>query len=149
MVDPIGASGPFNQRQMQVSRQPMTADQKAQVQSILAEYDSASLTDEDATAINRAFQDAGIRPSLDLRDTIEAAGFDPTRLRDAPGAQHPGGTASASGGMAVDMNALKSLQSILDDYDLSELTSNEQSSLVERLSQSGLLRTGLMLDVTG
>lgn len=59
----------------------LTDAQKATIQSILENYDAASLTAPDAQAIHRAFRDAGIRPCPGMRDAIEAAGFDPEKLR--------------------------------------------------------------------
>lgn len=55
---------------------PMTEDQKTAVKSILSEYDASNLTEEDFHEINQQFKELGVRPSGDLKETIEGEGFD-------------------------------------------------------------------------
>jgi Spy/CpxP family protein refolding chaperone len=62
-------------------QQTLTADQTARVNAILKAYKPASVNAEDAKSIHRAFRDAGIRPGPGLHDAIQAAGFDPDKLR--------------------------------------------------------------------
>ena len=76
-----------------------TADQKARVASILSRYDAASLTVEDARAINNAFRAAGIRRGPCQPEAIRAAGFNPERIRslDPPPERPTGKKPSATG----------------------------------------------------
>ena len=46
------------------------------------------------------------------------------------------------------MKALKSFSEILEGYDLSNLSSEEEENLMNQLTSSGLMRTGVMLDLT-
>jgi hypothetical protein len=59
----------------------LTDAQKAQVKSILSQYNAASLTAADAKAIFEAFRAAGLRGGPDLLEAIKAAGFDPEKIR--------------------------------------------------------------------
>jgi len=76
--------------------QSLTAEQKAQVKSILSKYNESSLTADDARAINNAFRDAGLRNGPALQQAIKDAGFVPEKIGalapppDRPGADQPG-----------------------------------------------------------
>ena len=65
---------------VQTQEQSLSDEQKARVVSILSQYDSSSLTVEDAKAINNAFREAGIRKGPGQREAIEAAGFDARKI---------------------------------------------------------------------
>ncbi len=65
---------------VQTQEQSLSDEQKARVISILSQFDSSSLTVEDAKAINNAFREAGIRKGPGQREAIEAAGFDAGRI---------------------------------------------------------------------
>lgn len=84
MLAPASILTPAHNRPS-ASHQSLTSSQKDSVQGILSQYDAKSLTQKDAKAINDAFSAQGIRPSADLKNTIEAAGFDPKALRAANG----------------------------------------------------------------
>jgi hypothetical protein len=124
--------------------QPLSDDQKTQVQSILSKYDPAKITADDAKAIFKSFQDAGIKPAPGLSDTIKAAGFDPKQLRSLSGAggrhHHHGQSGDSSSG--VNVSAMQSLQSILSQYDLTNLSSDQQGELVSKLRDAGLMKSG-------
>lgn len=60
----------------------LTAEQVQRVQNILAGYNAATLTAEQARAIHEAFRQAGVRGGPALNEAVTAAGFDPARLRD-------------------------------------------------------------------
>jgi Spy/CpxP family protein refolding chaperone len=58
----------------------LTAEQKAQVKSILSKYNESSLTADDARAINNAFRKAGLRSGPALQQAIRDAGFVPEKI---------------------------------------------------------------------
>ena len=58
----------------------LTAEQKAQVKSILSKYNESSLTADDARTINEAFRNAGLRNGPALQQAIRDAGFVPERI---------------------------------------------------------------------
>jgi hypothetical protein len=60
--------------------QPLTPEQLAKVKSVLARYKAATLTADDAKAIQRALRDAGLRRGPSLGAALKANGFDPDRL---------------------------------------------------------------------
>lgn len=130
---------------------PLTDEQKSLVQSTLAEYDSESLTAEDAKEILSTFREAGIRPGQELRQAIEDAGFDEKQLlelaRPEGGPKPPPGH-GPQGSSTIDVSALQSLQTILSQYNLSDLSSDEETDLLNQLNSSGLVRSGYMIDLT-
>jgi len=60
----------------------LSSDQQDVISSVLADYDSDSLSSSDATAIVQAFQDAGIEPSGALASAMKDAGFDAKKIGD-------------------------------------------------------------------
>jgi predicted transcriptional regulator YheO len=140
--------------------QSLTDEQKQKIADILSKYDAKNLTADDAKAIFKAFKEAGITPAKGMKEAIEAAGFDAEKLRsegmsDADKAGHkppppppPSSSDSSSDSSStVNVSALKSLQDILSQYDLTNLSSEDQTSLVSKLQEQGLLNTGYLIDL--
>lgn len=70
----------------------LTEEQAREVGAILARYDAAALTAEQARAIHEALRRAGLRAGPAMGDAIRKAGFDPERLRQlAPPPSGPRG----------------------------------------------------------
>lgn len=61
---------------------PLTDLQKQKIKNILAQYDSDSLTIQDAKNIHKALHKAGIHAGPEINDIIEKNGFNPDKLRD-------------------------------------------------------------------
>ncbi|MCP4022742.1 MAG: hypothetical protein GY729_12935 [Desulfobacteraceae bacterium] len=138
---------------VQVSSQPMsfTSEQKETVASILSNYDSTSLTQEDAKAINDAFRDAGFKRGHALKNAIEAAGFDGDQIRelDPPPPEKVEGVTpvgSEHDYFSLNKEVLESLQDILNNYDFSSMTSSQEDEMVQELEDKGLLFPGLVIN---
>ncbi|MBL8093801.1 MAG: hypothetical protein JNL73_06495 [Anaerolineales bacterium] len=130
---------------------PLTDAQKSLVQSTLADYDSETLTADDAKEILSTFREAGIRPGQELRQAIEETGFDEKQLLELArpeGGQQPPPGRGPQGSSTLDVSALQSLQTILSQYNLSDLSSDEETDLLNQLNRSGLVRSGDMIDLT-
>jgi len=131
--------------------QPLTDDQKSQITSTLSKYDPSKLTAQDARAIFDSFHEAGIRPNAEgLQETVSTAGFDvqkllslakPERRQD----HHDGGKHGTRNG--INISALQSLQSILSQYDLSNLTSDQEKEIRTQLNAAGLTKSGKTINV--
>lgn len=137
--------------------QSLSADQKSTVQSILSQYDPKNVTTADAKSIFKSLREAGIQPSSDLRGMLTSAGFDPEQLRSLAGAgghhhggHHGGGKSSAtSSSSGIDPAALQQLQSILDQYDTTSLSSDQQNNLITQLGDAGLMdQSGSMINLS-
>jgi hypothetical protein len=84
MVGSVGATA-VNYTTEGSTRHTMSADQKSAVENVLSKYDASSLSSDDAKEISNSFKEMGIKPSSDLRETIETAGFDADSLRELSG----------------------------------------------------------------
>ena len=132
----------------------LSTEQKDTISSILSEYDSSALSEQDAKEIVQALQDAGIRPSKDFANTLEAAGFDAREIGDLAGVSPPlrgeGGTPPPPKGensASVNQENIQLLQSILEQYtDLSNLSAQEEQELSDILLEAGLLEPGALIN---
>ena len=136
--------------------QPLTSDQKSQLQSILSQYDPAQLTADDAKSIFKSLRDAGIRPSQEVNDLMSAAGFDTEQMAKLAKPQGHNGHHGHHGvkpregqnpSSEIDTSALQTMQSILDQYDLTNLSAEQKTSLVKQLNEAGLLKPGTQIDL--
>lgn len=128
---------------------PMTEDAKKQVTDILSQYDSENLSSDDMDAINKSFKDSGIRPSGELKSMLEDSGFDAKALGDRarqtqgadggppPGGPPPGGGAPPGGAQQASTDQLKQLSSTLEQYDLNNLSEDDQTSINKKLTELG------------
>jgi len=153
MIDSIGGNSQGTGMMRPPQFQTFTEDQKSQVASILSEYDSASLTAEDASSINESFKEAGFNGGFGLYQAIKEAGFDGDTIRELDPASQvkgPPPPPPPSGGGATGLNeeALAELQSILEQYDLENLSSEDENELLSALDESGLLMSGLLFNTS-
>jgi hypothetical protein len=131
----------------------LTDEQKETVASILSKYDKDNLTAADAQSIFKELKDAGITPQKGLKEAIESAGFDSEKLRSLARPQNENqenyfwASQSQSSTSGVDTSALLTLQTILNQYDLASLTSDQQSSLFSQLKTTGLFQSGSLLNM--
>jgi hypothetical protein len=131
----------------------MTEETKKQVTDILSQYDPENLSCEDMDAINKSFKEAGIRPNGELKSMLEDSGYDAKALGDRaretqgaeggpppggppPGGPPPGGGAPGGGGQ-VSGDQLQQLSSMLEQYDLNNLSEDDQSSISQKLTELG------------
>jgi len=70
----------------------LSDEQKDLVSSILEDYDSDSLSTEDAIEIASSFQEAGITPSRDLANTMAESGFSASEVGELAGVAGAAGT---------------------------------------------------------
>ncbi len=155
------------------STETLTDKQELTIDSILSKYDSSSLTSSDAQSIMDALRKAGIPMGSGLRDEMKTDGYDlkqvatlarQARQQDGSSSSSSNSTSGASSSSSstsstssssasdssggINVSALQSLQSILGQFDLSNMTSDQQSDLTSQLQQSGLLQSGNIIDLS-
>ena len=139
----MGANG------MMSKGKELTDDQIQTITDILSQYDPDNVSDEDAKAIFQAFEDAGITPAKGMKEAIEAAGFDAEDLRSRgmseDGTMPPPPPEDSNS--SINLSALQSLQEILNQYDLTNLSDSDQKSLLSQLEDSGLVFPGSVIDI--
>lgn len=136
---PGGAGGPGK---------ALSEGEKSTVASILEQYDPDSLSEEDVDAIKQQLQDAGITPSRELGTLIEEAGFDKEEFRpDGPprGGPPRGGQGGAAG--LVSEDGLKTLSSILEAYDVDNLSEDDVTTIQQQLAEAGFFGQGSVVDL--
>ncbi|MBU0721181.1 hypothetical protein KJ877_07555 [bacterium] len=69
----------------------LTSEQKTLIEETLSQYDAGAISSDDAAAIVKAFQEAGIEPSSALAEAMSASGFDAKKVGDLAGAGQAGG----------------------------------------------------------
>jgi hypothetical protein len=130
---------------------PLTSEQKDQVKSILSHYDSSNLSSDDARSIFQSFREGGIRPAPGLKEAIADAGFNAEQLRKLARSENNSNSWSGynnSYSNGIKMSSLKSLVSILSQYDLENMSADEQKELYAQLNEEGLLRPGSQIDLS-
>lgn len=128
----------------------LTDTQKSTIADILSQYDAANVSDEDAKAIFQEFKDAGITPAKGMKEAIEAAGFDAEDLRTrgmSDQGMPPPAPKESSSSSSINLSSLQSLQEILSQYDLTNLSDTDQSSLISALEETGLIYPGSVIDI--
>jgi hypothetical protein len=148
MVSQIQGVGSMMGAGMRPKTEPLTEDQQSKIQTILSQYDPENVSTEDAKAIFKAFSDAGIKPARGMKEAIEAAGFDADDLRTKgmPEGMSPQRTTNSSSS-GVNLSALQSLQEILSQFDLKNLSEDNASSLSSKLQELGLMSSGSVIDL--
>ncbi len=118
----------------------LTDTQKTTVTDILSNYDAANLTSTDISSILQSFRDAGIGPAKGLSEAIDSAGFNSDLILKIPNSNGSENNfwASQNASQSINLSSLRSLQSILNQYDLSSITTDQETSLVQQLQATSL-----------
>lgn len=151
MVDSISSTGSSMvwSLQSRFNTTTLTDEEKNTLSEILSRYDSSDLTSESARSIMDEIREAGIKPCRDLENTAKTAGFDLAKFRSQKpgGGMPPGGGMGMGGGRKINTEGLEKLQTILSQYDLANLDSEDEESLFSQLNEAGFMKQGLMVDV--
>ncbi len=133
---------------MSQKAQSLTESQKADVASILSDFDADNMTEESALAIMEAIKEAGYAPGPGLAQAITEAGFDPqeigsfaTQQQGPPPPPLPSDSLSS-----IDTEAFSQLMEILEQYDLANMTDEEEKTLLEQLQSNDRLFPGMLLN---
>jgi len=122
--------------------QPLSYDQKSLISQTLSNYDPETLTEEDAQAIVAAFKDAGIRPTKELASAMEELGFDARAVGELAGAERPKGPPPPPppvDGQSLNTEGLQAIEGILEGYDLTNLTDEDEESILTAFEEAGLI----------
>lgn len=131
MINSIGSSSTMRPPMPQQS-QPLTDEQKETVNSILSNYDSSNMTTENVESLKAEFNQAGIKPSEDLKGMMEEAGFKVPERSGPQGAKGKGKPPEFS-----------KLMEKLESTDISE---EEIQSFIENLQNEKGKFSGTIMD---
>lgn len=122
--------------------------QRTMVKAILAKYDVANLSKEDAKAIVKALEEAGIWGPA-VADVFSEAGIHPERFMRLAFGDRPMGPRPTMAGRPPEEPPLTderkaALTAILAKYDLGSLTAEDAKAILKALEDSGLGLYGVM-----
>jgi hypothetical protein len=115
----------------------LTDDQKQTLEEIVAKYDSENMTGEDTKALFEELKSAGIPPSKDVKETLDAAGF------KTP--EKPNGEPPKTEGTELSSNA-KTLIDILQKAETGEATQDEINAFITQLQSTSSVFSGSLID---
>ncbi len=121
----------------------LTLDQKADIASVLSKYDAKNLSAADARAINEAFRAAGIKKGPGQGEAIEAAGFDPDKIRKLappPCEEEKAGYGRREADESLTADQKAKVASILSQYDAAKLTAADAIAINEAFRSAGIHR---------
>ncbi len=150
MSDPIQGVG-SGAMMPQVGQTHMNKNQKALFQEIISKYDAKNFSQTNFEAMGEELRQAGIGRTSEVKSMLEEAGFNIDQYAKGGPARMPGGPGRGPRPMRGNINiqVLQSFKEILDNFDdLTNMTSEDQENLMNDLTSSGLMRTGIILDLT-
>ncbi|NVJ97925.1 MAG: hypothetical protein HWE25_07225 [Alphaproteobacteria bacterium] len=129
---------------------PLSDDQKNLISETLSNYDPDNLTAEDAKAIATTFRDAGIQPGKELASAMEDAGFDAREVGELAGVKPPKGPPPPPPqGQSLNTEGLQAIEDILEDYDLSDLSEEDEEEILSAFEDAGLIgKEGSVFNLT-
>lgn len=147
MIDSIGSGfgPPPPPPQSKSGEASLSDEQTSLIEETLANFDSSSLSSDDAASIVSTFSEAGIEPSAEFAELLSEAGFDAREIGDLAGVgqrqnQPPQGSAQSEG---LDLTSVASyLESLSND------TSSGQSLSSQVAQQFGLSEGQSLINVT-
>ena len=116
----------------------LTDDQKKKLTDILGNYDSASMTKESTKKMMDEIKAAGITPSKDLRETLDAAGFKPP---EKPKNAHPD-----DGSVSTTNQQPQYVTDFLEKAKTGQVSSTDLASLISNLQNTGQSSQGSLVD---
>ena len=137
MISSVGSSS--FQYQAQVKQNYSLSDeQKETLNGIISKYDSENMTDDNKKAMMDEIKSANIPPSKDLKEILDAAGFEPPKKPEGEGAMPPplNGSKEIPDFILQCMKKQESGEAKQDDID----------QLLQTLQKNGYDTTGVLFD---
>ncbi|GEM_PF-1619624 len=140
----------------------LTDEQKKELDSILANYNSSDMTQSSTQSLLDALKSSGIQPSQAVQSYISSQGFD-IQPPQGPPPPDPGSSisslsstslsslsssssSSSSSGISSDANLPAFLQDFIDKEKAGSVTQDDINSLIANLQNTGQSTTGVLVD---
>lgn len=141
MINSVGV-GQISSQSL-LSQASLSDEQQSAIADVLAKYDPDNVSESDAQDIVSSIKELGISPGKGLAQAMQASGFDAKSIGDAAGVKgdrpppppQGGGQMGSKG--SVDTEALSALQLLMDQYQDSEITEEDWSSITAALEEQG------------
>lgn len=134
--------------QMGMMQQPrenykMSDEEKTQVKSLLEQYDTENLTEEDTKSLFEEIKALGVKPGEDLKTMMDEAGVKP------PKPPHGGGK-PPKGGEAKEVSTKDNMPSYLSEFiskaQSGDISDDELNTILSTLQQNGYGASGNIFD---
>lgn len=137
MVNAINSSAVFSFKPDQnFESYSLTDDEKKTVQNIIAKYDAENMTAESMREMMDEIKSTGIKPSKDIKEMLDSAGFKPPEKPEGSPPEKPQGSEEMP----------DFLKSFLEKQKSGTLTEDDLISLIQNLQNSGSLAQGNLID---
>lgn len=129
----------------------MSLEQKAGLQSLLQNFDSAKMSEDDAKALVGGIRELGIDSSRALGNALNRAGFEPAALVEKAGlldetkALNDPGKGNSRG--EVNNEAIQALSVLMDSYGGVDLTDDDWSEIFSDMKDKGIDLSQSLLDI--
>lgn len=153
-ISSVSSSQTFQPQMNNVSKSSsLSTEQKALIEEVLSQYDSESLSADDATAIVEAFKEAGIQPSSGLQSAMSTAGFDAKEVGDLAGVGKGGGGKPPMGppppASEEELSTITDLlESLLEEEEESSTTSSTTTTSSSGYEETSFTSFNTILDYT-
>lgn len=167
------SSNSFSMPASRTSETLSTSDQK-KLEEILSKYDSSNMDENRTSQLKSELQSSGIKLGKGVGDKLASSGFDAEALKpegsdetqrkgppkggkgpegagNRPPPPQDGENESSSQGISaqnLNLTTLEALSSTLQNFDLNNMSTDDQQSLIEQLNSQGILQSGLMIDLS-
>jgi hypothetical protein len=138
MVSGISSASSIQYQPRVENESKLTDEQKKTLEDILAKYDSSSITQEQTKALFDELKDSGIKPSKEVKEIIDAAGFKPPEKPQGP---PPEESTSSTSSSIPDY-----LLSFLSKQEDSSVTQADVNTLIKNLQENGEVSQGVLVD---
>lgn len=112
----------------------LNESQRSRIAELLQSYDPERLSQGDGAAIVESLKEIGAKPGIELGRMLVEHGYDPFELAESAGVSR---ATAAGGSAALTTEAIETLMSIVQSYDLGDLSEADKREIAERLRGAG------------
>lgn len=134
--------------QMGMMQQPrenykMSDEEKTQVKSLLEQYDTENMTEEDTKSLFEEIKSLGVKPGEDLKTMMEDAGVKPPKPPQ-------GGGKPPQGGISKEVSTRDNMPSYLSEFvskaQSGDISDEDLNTILNTLQQNGYGTNGNIFD---
>lgn len=146
MVSSISSSSVIQSNYQTSTSSKLTDDQKSTLADILAKYDPENMTEEETMAMMDEIKAAGITPSKEFGEIMNAAGFKPPEKPQGPPPSEGTDSTTSTSSSTVTAEVPEYMASFLEKQQSGTATEDDILSLIQSLLSTNQSTTGSIVD---
>lgn len=146
MVNGISGSNLIQNNYQPTTSSKLTDDQKSTLSDILSKYDPENMTDEETIAMMDEIKAAGITPSKEFGEIMNAAGFNPPEKPEGPPPSEGTDSSTSISSSTVTAEVPEYMASFLEKQQSGTATEDDILSLIQNLLSANKSTTGSIID---